>query len=596
MDNKLEKRLANITDLITQVNHKIGDVQAAQDDQLRRDMQGHHNGEGYKTPFIQQSEFAWYNQMSMFEMHANIFRSMGSSGMINARDYSYAQPGNPATRRFSMGYGALGMHNHPNYHNMPGSAEWSLIVNGYAFQTRHNDYRMAYPLNTGKGTSAYRHVEPPKKEYGSLSKDSDGNIIGGAGLEGMQKVFEDHPEDCIYHMTYLNVWFEEFHQDRVDENASFRHQISGDNTREIFERSMRFIFSGQKARLENIPFEPLVLKTVDDNGVPRFTQLKYRIYSVPVAHMGTGDKDYTLPDGTVTTLKGLPFDEDKAIKGLIDSSNKFIMLSDEISKNGMPRPRSSFKRSSQARFRLADGILEELMNKCPSIDGYGANITEQYFDDDSVYFDKNMAYFSHFYGMGSSDASNRSKASRSFNDQNLFVAMSNNPKVVGAFDASGVNKGGYIFGVPMELVLLTPRQSWNPYGIKEITYSQRNIEYNDKSYGVKDKPFSGSHINGLNYKLPYATYLETSNDGTDAADTSALTNGKYFINDSSGIPRRCAPSGVNIITPDGYRQRFPIYSSFHDFTRGMTEAEKIKKVLVKFAKGELTPEELEDLL
>ena len=82
------------------------------------------------------------------EAQAELLRGAGQSGLYMMRGYASGGP-MPYDRPYIESFNAAGIHNHANYDGMPGTAEFSAIVNGYYLRTRHNDYRLRAPAPVG---------------------------------------------------------------------------------------------------------------------------------------------------------------------------------------------------------------------------------------------------------------------------------------------------------------------------------------------------------------------------------------------------------------------------------------------------------------
>ena len=443
-----------------------------------------------------------------------------------------------------------------------------------------------------------------------------------------------------------------------DPTDSFRHANVSNSMRDLFERGVYLNASGHKNRLENLPFMNTLLRIVDDTGVPRFARIKYRISAYPVANLapvdeanelppvvfvGTGDShQHTietqmtkfqadgLKDGSLTevllTATGsghehtirvtyangefsaedlhpthqhtlsidqqfsgnLPFNEAKALAGTIDSTNRFELVRDPRSVNVRGGLQELID-SRMARFRCVD--LERLCEKLPGLDGAGATQLEEYtqYGLDDTLQDRdggvlNAAYYNRRYTYAFNDASGRRTADRGFNDPTLWTAKTAHPEVV----------GGFSYMVPLELILRTPRESWNPYNLPEFDYSALRAEETAGNGDSSATPFSGIHERHFWFGTPYALYGDP-NGSADPADTRQ----EAWVLDDQGTPRRVWARGVRIFDKSGERRRFPVYPVFHEYSFASVQMENLraqfKDLLTKAADGTLTVDDVNQL-
>ena len=149
---------------------------------------------------------------------------------------------------------------------------------------------------------------------------------------------------------------------------------------------------------------------------------------------------------------------------------------------------AEYIKSTKARFQLnpkasgkfRDGakkitLLEELMYEIPGQDNYGADLRDEAFGAESLSLldDKplNAAYYHSTYKALHPDAMGVKKRYRGFADQNLYVAMNTQEKVVPAeFNHCHRNEcttytQKFSYAIPLEIVYLTPLSKWNPYNL-----------------------------------------------------------------------------------------------------------------------------------
>ena len=146
----------------------------------------------------------------------------------------------------------------------------------------------------------------------------------------------------------------------------------------------------------------------------------------------------------------------------------------------------------------------------------------------------NVAKYHRWFRVGAKGAMGTSTRHRGYADENLFMAMTTQPKVAGMSlhtckkMQKGKKKCNYLkqkfsYAIPLEIIFMTPLSKWNPYNIeyKGAFNSQmgKTVEAGGRNGGkTKEKAY-----NGINSKRFYQTPVELFSGGeigTDAADTT----------------------------------------------------------------------------
>ena len=266
----------------------------------------------------------------------------------------------------------------------------------------------------------------------------------------------------------------------------------------------------------------------------------------------------------------LPFDKQKAIDGTIDETNRFKLVRDLRSLSQHDGDMVSLIDSRQARFECPD--LERLCEMCPGLDGEGAFLHEEVELNNGeidIFEDRdggvlNAAYYNHTYRFTRADAAGRQTADRGFNDPNLFVAKTTDPDVI----------NGYSYMFPLEILLKTSLENWNPHNIPEIHRSILQAE-NDAGHGSdQSTPYSGQNYNEFFLLTPYALYGDSSTP--DPADTRR----QGWTTDGDGNAVRVWAAGQRIFTPDNsQRLRFPVYPLSEEYSFANCQFEHFKSVI-----------------
>lgn len=179
----------------------------------------------------------------------------------------------PYDRPFIESFNAAGIHNHANYDGMPGTAEFSAIVNGYYLRTRHNDYRLRAPAPVGSAWLATVPVDAPPLP---ASVANAGSLA--AQTAAMRQLFADYqagkwPAGFGWTLSYLEFWFEPLTSQTGDTFDSFRHQQRVTDVDQAFREAMRYNAGGFKDRFENVAYEPPVVRWIHD-GKPVLARMR----------------------------------------------------------------------------------------------------------------------------------------------------------------------------------------------------------------------------------------------------------------------------------------------------------------------------------
>jgi len=103
------------------------------------------------------------------------------------------------------------------------------------------------------------------------------------------------------------------------------------------------------------------------------------------------------------------------------------------------------------------------------------------------------------------------------------------------------------YALPIEVVYLTPIQSWNPYDLATDMAASDVTAHNTRNGAHSpDKAYNGTNPHKLFYMLPTEFFSEANQKARDPADTAKRGVG---ILDKQGVMRLCDSSGIRIETP-----------------------------------------------
>lgn len=549
------------------------------------------------------------------ESWSAFIRNTFSSGMVSVRHYVSSRPFSPRHKTTLAAFSAMSIHNHMDWRGLCGLAEISVVINGHHIQTRHNDYRTMRPINTAvfgerslnTGAPVAQSVRNLPLGYTGLTLNND---LTGTQVKWMRDVYTNSPDHCIYELAYLEMWVQKFDGSLIDIATSTRHSNEGRVAKAFLEQIKNYTASGLKPPTENLPSLPGIVLTHDANGQPTLGYLNWRISTLPVANLSNRNVSITI-DGIGYDLRALPFDPAKAGAGIIDATNRFTVrrkLAQKAFKNtrgrnigayGAPRdPKEDFAEiadqqtwqelifsSNSTMFDCAD--LEELCCMVPGFDGVN-NYNTQFVNDPhnrmipgskipvrySSTTDRGLGYYSNSYSVNTLDAAGFNSAFRGFGDTNLFTAKTRHPEVL----------NGWSFMIPLELVVRTPRENWNPFGIVNQATPTGNGRY--------ATPYSGWNDYGVFMTLPKdaLTIVNT-------VDTQADTMTGAWVTTPSGA-KEMLSSGIRIFDYTGERRRFPVVPESIQFTGLGRDMEflkdTMKNLLKRVAAGNITSAEIDE--
>ncbi|CAL1549149.1 unnamed protein product, partial [Lymnaea stagnalis] len=130
----------------------------------------------------------------------------------------------------------------------------------------------------------------------------------------------------------------------------------------------------------------------------------------------------------------------------------------------------------------------------------------------------------------------------------LFVAETTQPLIapvditICATASSCTTKSSrFTYAIPLEIVYLTPLQTWNPYNLSNLSIPPKNGRTG--SLTIKEKAFNGTATKVYHYLTP-ASFYSSSTGEVDPADT---TNGAVGVLDQTGKIRAVTASGIQVV-------------------------------------------------
>ena len=506
---------------------------------------------------INDSEFAadrtarqnldWLSIASQWVALRAYFQGVGNSGYLGVRQYSGGGD-TVLDNRFTVGYGPLNVHDHSNHKDLCGMAERQGLCNGYIFKSRHTDYKLKRPKSGGT------YLETEDIAYPTVPASVTGTVA--QQITEMQNYFQamldqnhsvyDYRTHFEWALAIEEVWPEVFSETLTDTFDSDRHTVDASSTQEQVWKHWRDEYGGIMDRAENINVWPIIPFITSETGAPELAIIKNRVTAHVVGNFG----DYH-PNDILSPREDI-YTERRAGATPPAAHSRYL------------RHRVNFSSGSSTATQRGDpGILDELMYKCYGIEA-GGTLTETYWDktasadhnvlEHGTANNLNAAKFSRFVGLDIPNASGRLDRRRGFKDSHFFAALTNNTNVIGVSD--GVRLHRYSWGNPLELVMLNPLMSWNPYGVP--------LKADPTEGGTLDGLTSGTALSGYAVVGKYYITPDEFYNGTDPTDP-ADTSSARWVKDSGGTSRLCRAAGPWILLPPidnvvgRVRGRFAIY-------------------------------------
>lgn len=496
-------------------------------------------------------------------------RSEGNSGLKQIRGRSVG-----SKSYFSESHNGNSMaaiHDHANNIRTVGMGEFTAVLNGVEFRTRHNDYRLYMPH-----TNSTKYHETENIPFPDVPDAVKQHLDVPGQIKEMREWFKawrdqnhtvrDYRKFFKPVLCYLEgAWTrpgksvdEPFHSDRhfVDAKTWFGLQ-----------EKFRFTsYTGSKSILENLPFLPTTIMRYVNDTIPVFAQWNYRIACHPLKQ-----------DVPLSKLK--PVDDIATRMRLKRSFSQFLhsraaRFSADTSDNERPMTRT---------------FLDDLMEEVPGKNNYAADLLDEGYNSEGAAVDivtgkpKNVGYYHRSYKVTGKDAMGLSIVNRGFSDSYMYSAMTTQKEIAGLEipnpkKCKGPRKARvcetihqkWSWAIPLEVIFLTPLQKWNPHNIKhkgDFRSTEGRTVTADKRYGYCRKaPDTSGAYNGTNsknfFRTPSAFYSSAQEGNVDAADTSKKY-GACVLNPSGNGDIRMMASGVRVFLPNipgvgVLRTRYPI--------------------------------------
>ena len=485
----------------------------------------------------------------------------------------------------------LSIHEHANNIRTVGLGEFIGVLNGVEFRTRHNDYRLYMANRTSKAYHAtepipFPEVPPEVKNKANVDEQIAEMREWFKAWKTQNYTVRDYRKYFKPVLCYLEGAWTTATKDIDEPFESDRHFIDAKTWFDLQEKVRFTSYTGRKDNLENFSFLPTTVIDIINGTIPVFAQWNYRILCHPVS------RDIPLNRFRVVDEFHARLPAKRKYEEQANTRAARFQLNPQDSDAGF-----KFERYNNPRFTL----LDELMSEIPGKDNYQGNLTDEAFDLPAHTIDPkksgklNTAYYHRWFKVLEKDAMGQSIRHRGYADENLFMAMTTQPKVAGV--KLKTCKGSrwrpkcntisqkFSYAIPLEIIYLTPLHSWNPFDL-EYKGSERTpygkTVFLGGRYGGRtpEKAYNGT--NSKKYYLTPSAFYSGKEVSTDAADT---TKNSVGVLDRKGVVRITRASGTRIFLPpiSGVgicRQRYPIMPVHGEGSAVWKELEATKDILM----------------
>ena len=284
-------------------------------------------------------------------------RSEGQSGII-AQRLRRGGTKNYFTESHS-GYTAAAVHDHANNIRTVGMGEFTAVLNGIEFTTRHNDYRLFMPHRTSSEYHATEPIPLPLVPQAVLSKQTIQEQV-----DEMREWFkawrdQDH-SDRDYRkyfkpiLCYLEGAWTKVQKNVNEPFVSDRHFLDAKTWIELHQKIMFTSYGGSKSIRENFAFLPTKIIEMINDTIPVFAQWNYRILCHPIK-------------------RDIPLDRLRIVE---DLSSRMMTERDIYKHKHSRAARFQFNSKNSDKFEDRPTnyeFLDELMEEIPGKDNYAGN-------------------------------------------------------------------------------------------------------------------------------------------------------------------------------------------------------------------------------
>ncbi|KAK3582046.1 hypothetical protein CHS0354_025652 [Potamilus streckersoni] len=514
-------------------------------------------------------------------------RAEGYSGIKQVRNnYDGTRPYFGATH---AGDSIADIHDHPNYINTVGMGQFEAVLNGVQFRTRHNDYKLKMPDPHNMTYNKMVDIPFPEVPADILKAHNVSDQLKlmklyfkafyrqDASIKNYQSYFK--PVMCYLEggwTTDVNHFSEPFESDTYSVDASTWEQLQ--------EKNMFAAYTGDGTKSDELPYLPKTIINVTEDGTPVYAHWNYRIACHPIK----------------TTLR----------------LQNFRLINDLSTQLSHRKNRVQFSRDYGARFSISPtennafsyleegygswsersyiySLLDSIMHEIPGKDNYPAHILDNSFNMShyDIHYrnntDLNTGYYHRWFKVSQPGAMGLTIRHRGYSDESLFTAHTTNPMIaeLSVTDSQYnpkthktehfIYKKRVTYAIPLEVIWMTPLQSWNPYNLAFHGSDPHDIVTGggQRNGGLTRE----TAFNGTNSKHFFLTPAELFSDDVSSELVGVL--------DTSGQVRKMVASGIRTILPliadaNRIRTRYPVMPIHVEGSPIYKELEALKDILM----------------
>ena len=472
----------------------------------------------------------------------------------------------------AVSHSALAIHDHANNIRTVGMGEVLASLNGVEFRTRHNDYQLKQPHST---SSDYNDIEPIK--YPDVPKEVSDKATLQEQIVEMREFFRAFKEQNTkirdYRpyfrpvLVYMEGWWAvpEGGNDALDDSTpSDRHSFGAKTYNEMYLKSEFSSYTGRKDSSENWAHMPskIIDIVTDKSGFPSplNANWNYRILGHPLRD-------------------DLPLDR---LRAVLDIATQFAYGSTPAEHNNSRRaifkldPLDTGSYDSEAFVK--GSLLDRFMAEVPGKDNYQANLKDDLFGYTTRAYNSakkshiNSGFYHRLLSMDKTGAMGQRDIYSAFNDPAVFFAMNtqNRTAKMSLTICDKFNRNcktydrRYSFAIPMEIIYLTPLQTWNPLKLAQKgdpwSVEGRTVTAGGSRTGgaTVATALNGTH-DRLCYTIP-ESFFSGNELGRDTADTTKVYT---HVLDPAGKVNKVRACGIRIFLPNipgvgSMRTRYPI--------------------------------------
>ena len=343
---------------------------------------------------------------------------------------------------------------------------WQSLTEWSSEQGTTPDYRLNMPHRNSKAYGAIEPIPFPDVPPEVMDKKSVPAQISEMrewfkAWRDQDYSFGDYRKYFKPLLCYLEgAWI--YPTDQIEEPfESDRHFIDATSWFDLQEKIRFTSYSGRKDNLDNYSYLLRAILGVTNDSTPILGQWNYRILCHPLS------RDIPLSRFRVVDVLHPRIPVSRTLKDHAKSRAARFTLN--------PLDSDDFKDGMNWDKWI---LLDELMGEIPSRDNYPGNLTDDAFGLTAYSLKPNeekklnAAYYHRWFKVLEKGAMGLATGHRGFADENLFVAMTTQPKIAGMDLKTCKGRGKrrecktinqkFTYAIPLEIVWMTPLSNWNP--------------------------------------------------------------------------------------------------------------------------------------